>query len=192
MKKNEYFKNLCSKVLSKSESANWEDAVKEWKISDWEEDATLSQSCICGKEHLRYLFTIVNEINGNALYPIGSTCIHKFNRSELDDEASNITAMYKLYDAINNHEFITLSSKYFSKKLLYYLYKKGAFEENEYNEFSSYNDYAFLLKMFMKRNKTNITKNQQGKINAIIYKSIIKFLKNNLNFHNNNIVRGEE
>jgi len=31
----------------------------------------MQSSCICGKENIKYLFTIKNNINGNSVYPIG-------------------------------------------------------------------------------------------------------------------------
>lgn len=83
-----YLKNLKSAVLKYSDSSNWNAAVYEWEIYDVDEDDTLSESCVCGKENLRYLFTIKNKINGNILYPIGSSCIHKFERKELNDLAT--------------------------------------------------------------------------------------------------------
>ena len=65
-----YYRNLIQRVIDNSESDIWESAVFEWEIFDWEEDETLESSCICGKENLRYLFTIRNTLNGNILYPI--------------------------------------------------------------------------------------------------------------------------
>ena len=56
------YDNLIKEVLEKSESKNWTDAVKEWEIVDCEEDENRSNYCICGKEGLRYLFTIKNTI----------------------------------------------------------------------------------------------------------------------------------
>ena len=80
--------NLIKEVLDNSESKNWIDAVKEWEIIDCEEDENCSTYCICGKEGLRYLFTIKNTINNNELYPIGSSCIKKFGVEDLYSEAS--------------------------------------------------------------------------------------------------------
>ena len=74
-----YFQTLIKDVMDNSESEYWEDAVTEWEIVDVEEDERLEESCICGKEHLRYLFTIKNQLNGNELYPIGSSCIRNLN-----------------------------------------------------------------------------------------------------------------
>lgn len=116
-----YYKNLISSVLELSDSSDWQSAVLEWAIEDVVEDETLSESCVCGKENLRYLFTIRNTINGNKLYPIGSTCIKKFERSDLDEIVSVKEQLFKLLHAIENNEFITLSSQYFSRRLLRYL-----------------------------------------------------------------------
>ena len=58
----------------------------EWDITDWDEDYYLETSCLCGKENLRYLFTITNRENGNRLEPIGSQCIKKFERKDLNEK----------------------------------------------------------------------------------------------------------
>ncbi|MBT9168302.1 MAG: hypothetical protein DDT19_01647 [Syntrophomonadaceae bacterium] len=60
----------------------------EYEVFDCEEDETLESSCICGKEELWYLFTIRNTRNGNLFYPIGSSCIKKFERDDLDEEVA--------------------------------------------------------------------------------------------------------
>lgn len=73
-----YVQNLIVRVINASEADNWENAVQEWEIVDCEEDEDLSESCVCGKEELRYLFTIRNVYNGNLLFPIGSSCIKPF------------------------------------------------------------------------------------------------------------------
>ena len=77
---------------------------------DCEIDDSLTESCVCGKEHLRYLFTIRNAENGNELYPIGSTCINKFDRDDLDYEVSVYEDMFRLIRAVENNEYIELSS----------------------------------------------------------------------------------
>ena len=49
-----YVKNLICKVINKSESDNWDDAVMEWEIIDCEEDESCSEMCICGKENITF------------------------------------------------------------------------------------------------------------------------------------------
>ena len=83
-----YMERLIKTVIELSHGNDWDTAVVEWEIIDCEEDSTLSESCICGKEHLFYLFTIKNIITGSTLFPIGSSCIKKFGRDDLNDEAS--------------------------------------------------------------------------------------------------------
>lgn len=173
---NAYRTNLIQKVLDKSEGNTWNEAVQEWVIDDCEEDDSLESSCICGKEELRYLFTIRNVRNGNTLFPIGSSCIKKFDRADLNEEVSIQEKLFKLFHAIEDGSFITLSSEFFSRKLLKYLYDEGVFQANEYNNYNPEIDYEFMLKMFNTHNKASITQNRQRKINAIIMTSIRPYL----------------
>lgn len=180
-----YMENLIFRVIDESEANSWNDAVLEWEIIDCEEDDELSLSCICGKENLRYLYTIRNELNGKVLFPIGSSCIKKFERSDLNEEIIVREGMFKLYRAIRTRTFIELSSEFFSRRLLNALYERGAFRANQYNHYNGENDYLFMVDMFNKRNKDSISAAQQSKINAIIRWSIIPYLESELKFRNN-------
>lgn len=172
--KEEYKENLINTVIEKSEANNWKEAVKEWDIVDVEEDLDCAGQCTCGKEGLRYLFTIKNRINNNIIYPIGSSCISKFGVDNLKNEAKLKEDLFKLLHAVENNEYITISSDLFSRKLLEYLYNIGAFVPNYYNDFEPKNDYKFLLDMFNKRKRSE---QQEKKSSAIIINSIIPFLR---------------
>jgi hypothetical protein len=172
------YNNLIESVLEKSESKNWKDAVREWEIYDCEEDEECITSCICGKEGLRYLFTIRNLINGNFLFPIGSSCIKKFEIEELYIEASYWEQEFKLYHAVENNDYISLKSGLFSRKLLLKLYDDGAFKPTRFNSNNPYNDYKFLLDMFNKKNE--LSEKQKKKCTAIILNSIKPFIKEKL------------
>ena len=113
-----YYQNLIKRVLEASTTDNWEIAVREWDIVDCEEDEEHASECVCGKENLRYLFTIRNRETGRSLYPIGSSCIEKFERDDLDYEVDVQMDMYRLAHAMERGERIELTSKYFSKKCL--------------------------------------------------------------------------
>lgn len=177
-----YMENLIFRVIGESESNSWNDAVLEWEIIDCEEDDELSLSCICGKENLRYLYTIRNELNGKVLFPIGSSCIKKFERSDLNEEIIVREGMFKFYRAIRTRTFIELSSEFFSRRLLNALYERGAFRANQYNHYNGENDYSFMLQMFNKRNKDSISSAQQSKVSVIIINSIMPFLRKELKF----------
>lgn len=174
-----YMERLIKTVIELSHGNDWDTAVVEWEIIDCEEDSTLSESCICGKEHLFYLFTIKNIITGSTLFPIGSSCIKKFGRDDLNDEASVREKMFKLYHEVENNQFISLSPEFFSRKLLKKLFEDGAFD-CEYNDYDGLDDYEFIVKMFNKRDKSSITFGQQKKIRAIIVASIRPYLQNQL------------
>ncbi len=171
------YDNLFKEVLEKSESKNWKYAVNEWEICDCDEDETCSTQCICGKEGLRYLFTIRNIINNNKLYPIGSSCIKKFSVDDLYSEANLWEQEFKLYNAISNNSYISLKNGLFSRKLLFKLYEEGAFKPTSYNNNEPYNDYEFLLDMF---NKREISEKQNRRCTAIILNSIKPFIKSKL------------
>lgn len=173
-----YYRNLIDAVLRLSEADDWRSAVNEWSIDDVEEDETLTESCVCGKENLRYLFTIRNEVNGNMLYPIGSSCIKKFERTDLNEEVSVKEQLFKLLHAIENNSFLTLSSDFFSRKLLLYLFNLGAFKPTIYNHFNPEEDYQFMLDMFNKRTRRTVS--QDKKVTAIILNSIRPFLRGKL------------
>lgn len=179
MRNSTYTRNLIDRVIKNSVADNWDDAVQEWDILDCVEDESREESCICGKEDLYYLFTIQNRYNGKILFPIGSSCIHKFEREDLSEQADIEEKMFRLYHAIENKTYITLNSDFFSRKVLRHLYDVGAFN-NSYNDYNGQSDYEFMLKMFNKRNKQDITSRQHSKIRAIIVASIRPYLENKL------------
>ncbi|WP_430596039.1 hypothetical protein [Streptococcus gallolyticus] len=172
-----YLQTLIKDVMDNSDSNDWDSAVTEWEISDVEENELLEESCICGKEHLRYLFTIENQLNGNVLYPIGSSCIKKFERDDLKYEVDVKEQLFKLLHAVEDNEFLQLSSEFFSRKLLRYLFEVGAFKATKWNNFEPEKDYEFMIDMFNKRNRTE---NQNKKAVAIILTSIKPFLQEKL------------
>lgn len=172
-----YYDNLMQSVLNNSESKEWDFAVREWEIYDCDEDDECATVCICGKEGLRYAFTIKNKYNGNLLYPIGSTCIKKFGVRELYDDADVWEQEFELYNVVSRNRFIGLKDGLFSRKLLRKLYEDGAFVESPYNNFNSHNDYQFMLDMF---NKRNLTDAQKSKCSAIILNSIMPFIRRKL------------
>ena len=173
-----YYRNLILRVIESSVSDIWDSAVLEWEIFDCEEDEALESSCICGKEDLRYLFTIRNTRNGNMLYPIGSSCMRKFERDDLDEEVAVKVQLFKLLHAIESNSFLTLSSDFFSRKLLLYLLDLGAFKPTSYNHYDPEEDYQFMLDMFNKGSRR--TESQDKKVTAIIMNSIRPFLRDML------------
>lgn len=175
----DYSTNLLKRVVDSSNASNWDAAVDEWEITDWEEDEDAETSCICGKENIRYLYTITNTENGNVLKPIGSQCIKKFKRSTLNQKTALYESLFKLRRAIQSNKFIELKSTFFSRALLKYLDEQDVFKPNNFNKWDGHADYLFLLKMFNKRDKTSISNKQQRKITALILNDIFPYLQDN-------------
>ncbi|WP_297437265.1 hypothetical protein [uncultured Clostridium sp.] len=178
-KKSKYFENLIKTIISNSCASNWEEAVEEWDIVDCKESIDNESECICGKENIKYLFEIKNNKNNKSLRPIGSSCIEKFNRNDLNDLTKVNEKMFKLLHAVEKNTYITISSEFFSRKLLKFLLDEGAFTENKYNKFNTENDYKFLKDMFNKSGK-GISSLEKKKIDALIVAAIKPFLKQKL------------
>ena len=80
---------------------------------------------------------------------------------------------------MGSNKFLSLSTELFSRKLIMYLFKEGAFESNNPN-YSALNNYTFFLKMFNKRDKESITPAQDKKIKAILLNNIRPFIRKQL------------
>lgn len=162
-----YIENLIKPILEASLSTDWEAAVYEWDIIDCEEDEYAETQCLCGHEGIRYCFRIKNRHTGNIIFPIGSECIKKFKNKNLSAEISVYEKLFKLHDAIRNKEFIEINANYFSRKLLLYFVEKKAIDEYEYK---------FLVDMFNKRDKDNLSDRQIKKINGLLGYKIKPYL----------------
>ena len=64
---NLYTDNLIGTVIGLSVADDWEGARREWRIVGCEVDETHSATCVCGKEGLRYVYTIANTETGETL-----------------------------------------------------------------------------------------------------------------------------
>lgn len=170
-----YYRNLIRRVIELSVSDDWREAVEEWDIDDCEEDLRCSSKCVCGKENIKYQYTVRNRYTGRILFPIGSSCINKFGRSDLREATSLIEDQFRLFHAVEEGRFLSLNTDLFSRKLLKWLYEEGAFN-TEYNGYNGENDYQFMLQMFNKHDKNRITINQERKIKAILLNSVRPFL----------------
>lgn len=162
------FAALQDAVVRESVATRWADAVMEWEVVGVEYDHAQGGVCVCGKTELVELFTIVNQRNGARLFPIGSVCVNKFGRSDLDQEVNVLKRFLHLREAITTHEWIELTSEYFSRALIRDLYDQGAFPPNQWNGGDGWGDCDFLLKMFNKHDKEAITAAQNRKIRALL------------------------
>ena len=173
---NLYTDNLIGTVIGLSVADDWEGARREWEIVGCEIDETHSATCVCGKEGLRYVYTIANTETGETLSPIGSSCIKKFEQSDMDEELAGWQQAIKLMEEaarIGKEDYVHLHSGSYSRKLLYFLYEQDAFRPTKYNGYDGYNDYLFLLDMF---NGGFCSEAQERKCQAIIMQSIMELI----------------
>jgi hypothetical protein len=172
------FQALRAAVLASSSADEWATAVHEWEVVEVDEDPALRGVCVCGQTGLHYLFTIRNHRNSATLHPIGSSCVNHFGRADLDREVDVLPKLFKILTASVNGQRITLTSEFFSRVVLEYLYDGGAFTPDQYNNADGASDYEFLLKMFNKKKKEDITSPQQRKISVLLNTKVIAFIVN--------------
>ncbi len=160
--KKKYNKNFLHPIICSSESNEWKSAAQEWEIIGYErvEDGT----CICGKEKIKDVYKIRNRRNGNELYPIGSSCVDKFESKEMTKDTDKFKKIYnkisngrsKLKQTVNKGESIRFIARLFSEELIRYLNKKGVLSDS---------DCQFLFDMRSKRSKNA---GEQKRIDEII------------------------
>lgn len=117
---NLYTDNLIGTVIGLSVADDWEGARREWEIVGCEVDETHSATCVCGKEGLRYVYTIANTETGETLSPIGSSCIKKFEQSDMDEELAGWQQAIKLMEEaarIGKKDYVHLHSGSYSLTL---------------------------------------------------------------------------
>lgn len=166
------FNTLRRIVVERSDASTWRTAVLEWIVESIEEDPLSSGVCICGQQGLTKLFTILNVENGERLYPIGSVCVNQFGVEELDIQVNEFTQLLQLRKSFSSGEPVQLTAQYFSRALLKHLYEQGAFTPDQYNQYQPERDYEFMVDMFNKRNKENLTRKQSFKIRMLIENKI--------------------
>ena len=161
------FTVLQNVVFDYSTSKEWNEAVQEWEIVDFEEDKDMLSSCLCGKEHIKYLYTIENKTTGIILNPVGSKCIQKFDRDDMKDQINIYERLFKLVNARRDNKFIELKGKekYFSNKLLDYLLEQDAINTGRHKT---------LKQLFNKRNE--LTDKQKKFATWIILNEIFPWL----------------
>ncbi|KXT83322.1 hypothetical protein ACVRXQ_06250 [Streptococcus panodentis] len=139
---------LKETIIRLSSSDNWEQARMEWtKAKLIKIDSSHRQSCLCGHKNIKKLFSIVrNDGSEIELYPIGSSCIEKFENEELTKSLKKAEKIYKLKEGDSFQDLRDMMDI----ELLDQFYEEGYFKEDKENEFNTWNDYI-LFKMALSR-----------------------------------------
>lgn len=174
------FKDLVHEVMEKSSSDKWEDAAAEWHISGCNDREYPDGVCLCGKENIRWEYTLRNDVTGETIFPVGSVCIKKFGNEVLSDEVDCWKMTYKMVDAAakkGRNEKISLfdDKGLFSRKLIGFFYDNEVFLPNKFNGYCGSHDADFMTKMFNKRSEP--TEKQRAKADAIVENQIYPFLR---------------
>lgn len=167
------FDMLVQAVTNLSTSAAWALAVNEWDVTQLEEKPAGTGICVCGQTGLVKLFTIRNRLYGSELHPIGSVCVNKFGRDDLDRQIDLFSDLHALRKVILDGGQVSLTSEFFSRAMLEHFYFSDVFTPDQWNGGDGERDYEFLAKMFNKRIKDSITNAQHRKIYMLLQNKVI-------------------
>lgn len=170
------FQALRSAVIAASDADKWKKALLEWDVTSLEEHPTSDGVCVCGQTGLLWMYTITNDANGAELFPIGSSCVNHFGRTDLNRRVDVFHKLALVQATANAGKPVEMTTEFFSRAALKFLFEEGAFTPDSYNYGDGVNDYEFLLKMFGKRDKSTITSRQGYKIRKLVTGKIIPFV----------------
>lgn len=170
------FQVLRGAVIAASDAGTWKKALLEWEVASLEEHPTSDGECVCGQTGLLWMYTITNEVNGAELYPIGSSCVNHFGRTDLNRRVDVLHKLAFVQATANAGKPVEMTTEFFSRAALKFLFEEGAFTPDSFNHGDGANDYEFLLKMFGKRDKTTITSKQRYKLRKLVEDKIIPFV----------------
>jgi len=71
--------------------------TEQFDVIGYDEDITVTSSCVCGQKHIRFLHTIKNIHTGEQFQPIGSSCVKQFQNAKMNRDAK---AMKKTFLSI--------------------------------------------------------------------------------------------
>jgi hypothetical protein len=178
MVKTANFQTLRRAVINASVADRWKAAVLEWEVASVEEHPTSEGECVCGQTNLLWMYTVTNTANGSELFPIGSTCVNHFERSDLNQQVAVFRKLVELRAALREGKQIALTTDYFSRAVLDYLYDAGVFTPDQYNGGDGWGDWDFLRTMFGVHDKTTISTKRQWKIRKLLDQKVIPFVLN--------------
>ena len=168
-------------ITFSSEANTFEEAVNEWDIVDFTIDKSRKGQCLCGQKNLKHCFTIKNTKNGNTLKYVGSDCIAKFGREDLNQKARELTRRDKGVNALiekalhlGKNKKLSLRDPLFTPETLQFMYEDGCFVETKFNHGDIQHELDFLLDMI---NEPYWTKKQDIKVKAIIREQIYPYLR---------------
>lgn len=170
------FQVLRSAVIAASDADKWKKALLEWDVTSLEEHPSSDGVCVCGQTGLLWMYTITNEVNGAELYPIGSSCVNHFGRTDLNRRVDVLHKLALVQATANAGKRVEMTTEYFSRAALKFLFEEGAFTPDSYNGHDGENDLEFLLKMFGKRDKSTINSKQSYKLRKLVENKIIPFV----------------
>lgn len=152
------------------DDTSWWTAVKEWSIDGYKCDMAKISSCVCSKTGLKILFRIKNDINGNIIFPIGSTCIKRFKRTDLNNNVEvyeKFCALLNSFEENNDEDEVTVDTEHFSRRSIDFYQSKGVIDSYEWR----------FLKGIFNRKYDTLSMREKSMKNDILRNKIIPYIK---------------
>lgn len=136
----------------------------EWDVLSQEDIGTPDETCVCRHEGLRYLNTIGNKVTGATLFPIGSTCVKKFDN---DAMTTSMGDLYLLGEAAAAVRSGSLNREVYSRRLIELL---GLLEVIEPE------NVRFLLRLFNRGPNYEMPRHVAKQVEKVVTTQIIPYL----------------
>lgn len=134
---------LFEVVLQHSESKHINEALNEWNITNHKRHNT---ACICGKQHIIDTYELTNKHNGNILYPIGSSCIKKFENDNLNQQIKTLALGKKIFKNVGRKHNGLTYDEIIEKDPQYVKFLSSNVVGKIYNDLVKYYDFKSKLK----------------------------------------------
>ena len=172
-----YVKMFQGAVMAASEAYEWESAKNEWYIAACRHVHEKEGHCICGHQALNFMYTLKNRVNGQELFPVGSSCVGLLENDDENRTAAAYRTLFRLKPAALYNGYDSLKIL-FSRGLIDLMWRLGVFVPRDDNDFDAYEDYIFLREVFSQRKEPR--EGQKRKVKRLLELVVIPWLEANV------------
>lgn len=159
-------KRLLGTAVSLSQSETWARAKREWKVLYEDDAGAPTETCVCGHEGLRYLNMVRNRVTGARLYPVGSSCVERFEDDRIAEEQADARALRVL----RQHAVAgDLDRPHYSRRAIDALHRELVIDADEH---------ALLKRLFNAGPKANIAEHDVTLLRAVVGSRVVPYLLN--------------
>lgn len=157
-------RRLLGTAVDLSEGESWAQAKSEWKVLYEDDAGGPTETCVCGHEGLRYLNMVGNRITGARLYPVGSSCVERFDDDRIAEEQADARAVRVL----RQHAVAgDLDRPHYSRRAIDALHRERVIDAAEH---------ALMRRLFNKGPKAQIPEHDAALLRAVVSRRVMPYL----------------